>query len=375
MFNYVAPIHFGKLLVYTFRSAQEGTTVLDTMWPRDTDLQPKRIESPIFNAEGQQWRLTVYPCEPLWDIRTPNGSITTPDSIEVDIDLLSDDATDLWILYQVRVLDGEIPTATTQKVSTLCLGNVARKQMKCEFRIRDRKGAVMEKFEMKKDKLTLLAEITLLEGAGDVWHKIKVPSYTLRSDLKTAMDLKEGMKGEDVTIIASGDDTEEEEPCKFSAHKFILAARSPVFAKMFEHEEMSENKQNEVRIKDIAPDVLEQILKFVYTGEVSNLKEMAIPLLYASEKYELKRLKALCERQLAINVKVENAAHLLVVASQCDAQQLKEVVLKFVALNGQRVMQTNQWDSVEKAGLDKEVLHTIFSSYEVGPPTKKTKLS
>ena len=54
---------------------------------------------------------------------------------------------------------------------------------------------------------------------------------------------------------------------------------------------MSENTQNEVKVEDIEPDVLEEMLKFVYTGEVTHLQEMAIPLLYTSE---LKRLKALC---------------------------------------------------------------------------------
>ena len=41
-----------------------------------------------------------------------------------------------------------------------------------------------------------------------------------------------------------------------------LSARSPVFARMFEHEETNENKLNNY-IDDIEPDVLKEMLTFV----------------------------------------------------------------------------------------------------------------
>ena len=47
---------------------------------------------------------------------------------------------------------------------------------------------------------------------------------------------------------------------QFPAHKFILAARSDVFAAMFRHSNTKEAATNEVMIKDTDPDTLERFL-------------------------------------------------------------------------------------------------------------------
>lgn len=64
---------------------------------------------------------------------------------------------------------------------------------------------------------------------------------------------------------------------------FILLARSPVFAAMFEHE-MEERKQNKVAIIDVDHDVLKEMLRFIYTGKSPNLEKMADDLLAAADK-------------------------------------------------------------------------------------------
>lgn len=70
---------------------------------------------------------------------------------------------------------------------------------------------------------------------------------------------------------------------EFQAHKAILAARSPVFAAMFEHE-MEERKQNRVAITDVDDEVLKEMLRFIYTGKAPNLEKMADDLLAAADK-------------------------------------------------------------------------------------------
>ncbi len=71
----------------------------------------------------------------------------------------------------------------------------------------------------------------------------------------------------------------------FSAHKFILAARSPVFAALFS------NKEVEHVYMDCNDDKLEQFINFIYVGEFHGLacKE----LLELALKYELKTLESL----------------------------------------------------------------------------------
>lgn len=79
----------------------------------------------------------------------------------------------------------------------------------------------------------------------------------------------------DVTLCTRGRE--------FKAHKAILAARSPVFGAMFEHE-MEESRKGRVEISDIDPDVFHEMLKFVYTGSTPQLQGMADDLLAAADK-------------------------------------------------------------------------------------------
>lgn len=71
----------------------------------------------------------------------------------------------------------------------------------------------------------------------------------------------------------------------FKAHKAILAARSPVFAAMFEHA-MEESRANRVEITDVEPDTLAEVLRFIYTGRVVDLDNpnSAQDLLAAADK-------------------------------------------------------------------------------------------
>lgn len=73
---------------------------------------------------------------------------------------------------------------------------------------------------------------------------------------------------------------------QFSAHKAILAARSPVFAAMFEHG-MEESRANRVQISDIEPDTLAEVLRFIYTGQVVGVDKMAQELLAAADKVSI----------------------------------------------------------------------------------------
>ena len=84
-------------------------------------------------------------------------------------------------------------------------------------------------------------------------------------------ELFQSGKWSDVTLVVG--DTE------LKAHKLILSARSPVFAALFV--EMQESK---VTITDVSADVLQEVLRYIYTGKVEALKDNADKLLAAADK-------------------------------------------------------------------------------------------
>nr|XP_042913805.1 speckle-type POZ protein-like [Parasteatoda tepidariorum] len=72
------------------------------------------------------------------------------------------------------------------------------------------------------------------------------------------------------------------------AYKTVLVARSPVFAVMFDHQEMEETRSGIVDIVDIDAYVMKSFLKFLYTDSVDEMDyEIAAKLLRTVEKYQV----------------------------------------------------------------------------------------
>uniref|UniRef100_A0A1S4KJK8 BTB domain-containing protein n=1 Tax=Culex quinquefasciatus TaxID=7176 RepID=A0A1S4KJK8_CULQU len=148
--------------------------------------------------------------------------------------------------------------------------------------------------------------------------------------------LLESEKFTDVTIIVGKKE--------FLAHKAILAARSPIFAAMFEHE-MQESKENRVTIEDVKPRVFQEVLRFIYTGIVKELDQLANELLAVADKYALDKLRTLCEEQLGSTLSVETVTRTLYLADLHHAEQLKQQAVQFISLNIKAIPAAD-WQSI-----------------------------
>jgi len=91
---------------------------------------------------------------------------------------------------------------------------------------------------------------------------------------------------------------------------YLEPGRSPVFECMFQHE-MKENKEGRVLIEDIEPEVLKEMLHFIYNGafSTSNFKDelLCIELFKSAEKYGIQGLKQKCAKRIAETINFENA--------------------------------------------------------------------
>ena len=117
---------------------------------------------------------------------------------------------------------------------------------------------------------------------------------------------------------------------KFSAHKAILAMRSPVFAAMFCHP-TKEMQSNQVEVKDVDPDVFQEVLCFIYTGKTqpTAMDKMASGLLAAADKYLLEGLKSWCEAHLIRKMSAENCLELLSFTTHHAAEHLKKNAIEY----------------------------------------------
>jgi hypothetical protein len=90
---------------------------------------------------------------------------------------------------------------------------------------------------------------------------------------------------------------------------------------MFESE-MEEARTNEVKIDDIEGNIVLEMVRFIYTGEVENMKDHAKDLLYAAEKYELNVLKKKCVESLSVHLNMKNVFKTLILADHFNAENL-----------------------------------------------------
>ncbi|XP_065219097.1 speckle-type POZ protein B isoform X4 [Planococcus citri] len=222
------------------------------------------------------------------------------------------------------------------------------------------------------DKLTIFCEVSVVADSVNISGQsnavqFKVPECRLSEDLGC---LFENQKFSDVTLSVGGKD--------FLVHKAILAARSPVFAAMFEHE-MEERKQNRVAITDVDQDVLKEMLRYIYTGKSQNLEKMADDLLAAADKYDLGRLKIMCEEALCTNLSIENAADILILADLHSAEQLKAQAIDYINTHATDVMDTAAWKSMitTHPHLIGEAFRALATQQvpPIGPPRKRVKQS
>ena len=117
---------------------------------------------------------------------------------------------------------------------------------------------------------------------------------------------------------------------KFAAHKNILTMRSPVFGAMFRHP-TKEMQSNQVEVKDVDPDVFQEILRFIYTGKTQStaMDKMAPGILAAADKYLLEDLKSWCETHLIRQMSAENCLELLSLTIHHPAEHLKKYAIDY----------------------------------------------
>ncbi|XP_043465948.1 protein roadkill-like isoform X2 [Leptopilina heterotoma] len=118
----------------------------------------------------------------------------------------------------------------------------------------------------------------------------------------------------------------------FTAHKFILALRSPVFAIMFKNH-VVEKLMPVFKVEDMRATIFQKVLQFIYTDNVEDIDDLVFDLFCASEKYELDNLKIMCINNLYANLSCETVIKTLELADIFSISKLKEESLRFLVTN------------------------------------------
>jgi speckle-type POZ protein len=182
----------------------------------------------------------------------------------------------------------------------------------------------LEKSEhLKDDSFTVKVDVTVMSEC----HAQEAPAIVVPpSDMHLHFgDLLSSKACVDVEFRVAGE--------TFSAHRSVLAARSPVFRAQFCGPIRSSTEA--IRIDDMEARVFSALLSFIYTDALPEMKQdeesaMAQHLLVAADKYGLDRLKLICEDKLSSDIDTSSVATILVLAEQHHCCGLKAACLAFL---------------------------------------------
>ncbi|KAL6030365.1 hypothetical protein STEG23_034370 [Scotinomys teguina] len=285
------------------------------------------IRSPTFSiGANDKWYLRVH----------PNGvDEESRDYMSVYLVLLSCPTSHVWAKFQLCMVSAEKEETHGVKNTRVFKFVPGVKLGFKKFILRNFLLSFAP-FILPHEKLTLLCKVSMLQDSFSISDQkrkqgIQVPRCTLAGELG---ELWENSCFTDCCLVVAGQE--------FRAHKAILAARSPVFRAMFEHD-MEESKRNRVEIHDLEPQVFKTMMDFIYTGKAPGLDSMADVVLAAADKYRLEHLKVMCEDALCRNLSVENAAHTLILADLHSSEQLKTQALDFITSHASEISQTSSW--------------------------------
>jgi len=164
----------------------------------------------------------------------------------------------------------------------------------------------------------------------------------------------------DVQILCQG----EMIPC----HRNILAARTPYFEAMFEHD-MKENTTREVEIKDFDLETVKAVVHHIYTGEVECNDENSEKMMRAADKYQLGGLKTKLEDVLIKAVRKENALDMFVLGDEVHADKLRDLSKEVIVKNAVAIVEADdEWK--EKLGRFHDLTLEMF---EAVVKSKKTQ--
>ncbi|XP_035220457.1 speckle-type POZ protein B-like [Stegodyphus dumicola] len=148
----------------------------------------------------------------------------------------------------------------------------------------------------------------------------------------------------------------------FPAHKFILSARSPVFSRMF-LTNMSEANKNIVEISDINPDIMDDLLLYMYSGSLDSRLCKTVEELYAAaDKYDLHALKKKCSCYLKSRyLNTTTVSNVLQIACLHSDDDLYHSVLEFTNKHAEDIFSSHEWKEFVENNIAAKLLQDLVN--------------
>ncbi|KAJ4781572.1 BTB/POZ/MATH-domain protein [Rhynchospora pubera] len=270
------------------------------------------ISSPTFNVGGYNWALDFYP--------HGSSSVEENDGIHASLKLrFLSQMEKIHVEYSFNVLDmrgNYLPVHTPLVRTFSSLPEDCSNWSYCKFLSTD----VLETHFCKDGLVVISVNIRVLSAAS----RISDGSGGLCHDIKRLWSRGERF---DVTFEVEGE--------RISAHRFMLAARSPVFEAEL-YGPLTEAELTCIKINNMKAKVFRALLRFIYHDNYEHdefkvlLVEFIQDLFAASDRYALEKLKVQCQQSLYAALSVDTVMRTWSLAEEHNSPLLKEKCLEFV---------------------------------------------
>ena len=115
----------------------------------------------------------------------------------------------------------------------------------------------------------------------------------------------------------------------FHCHSELLKARSTVFFKMLE----GGDRCKVLQIDDVKPMAMKDVIKYIYTGQVSMTRDTMVDLITGGNKFELPGLLSKCLENFRNQIHFDNAADILIMAEKHGLKEFKKEAVKKIISN------------------------------------------
>ncbi|KAI5719516.1 hypothetical protein M8J76_011299 [Diaphorina citri] len=126
------------------------------------------------------------------------------------------------------------------------------------------------------------------------------------------------------------------------AHKAVLSASSPYFQAMFSTG-LSEEHKNRIELHgNISPTILETLVHFIYSGEISLNEDNVQDVMIVGDMFELKDVVLACTEYMKQELSTCNAIGIYRFAEGHNFLELTSAAVQFIQLNFPRVFQEDE---------------------------------
>ncbi|XP_065224458.1 speckle-type POZ protein-like [Planococcus citri] len=303
----------------------------------DSMLENQKLADMIFSSTGSDYRfetcVQVHELKYIWaihncslykkEIVSPKLHASTTDRYEWQISVSTRDENSVGLYIQLSRESKVKKTFAKYNISIINHHNEVLHERKSPIEKLESGQEIHWEFCKKcdcfredlliNDTLTLLIHIKWISESSNNNVSLPQTTHSPAPTSKPAIinhsnfsenleSMLENPQFADVIFVTNGSN--------YPAHKAILAARSSVFATMFQQKDAKYGKLRKIRINvtHINEQVLRAMLRYIYTGKCENFAQLAYDELFVvAAKYGLKGLQDICVQNLYVALMARNA--------------------------------------------------------------------